>query len=110
MERCERVRDLNPGGEKRPKPVEHQPLDISRRDAHLAGDQATPVVAVSLGSLCGMGRRHPIAAGIDDQARQQARRLRANRQRGREAVAAIADLGHHQWLRLKSRNGSPPTP
>ena len=26
---------------------------------------------------------------------------------GREAVAAIADLGHHQWLRLKSLNGKP---
>ena len=26
---------------------------------------------------------------------------------GREAVAAIADLGHHRWLRLKSRNGKP---
>jgi len=35
MERCERVRDLNHRGEKRPKPLEHQPLDISRRDAHL---------------------------------------------------------------------------
>jgi hypothetical protein len=34
IERCERVRDLNPGGEKRPKPVEYQPLDITRRDAH----------------------------------------------------------------------------
>ena len=38
-----------------------------------------------------MGRRHPIAVGIDDQARQQARRLRAHRQRallpiGRELV------------------------
>src|SRR5580693_6089438 len=27
--------------------------------------------------------------------------------RGREAVAAIADLGHHRWLRLKSLNGKP---
>jgi hypothetical protein len=26
---------------------------------------------------------------------------------GREAVAAIADLGHHRWLRLKSLNGKP---
>jgi hypothetical protein len=26
---------------------------------------------------------------------------------GRETVAAKADLGHHQWLRLKSRNGKP---
>ena len=26
---------------------------------------------------------------------------------GREPVAAIADLGHHRWLRLKSRNGKP---
>jgi hypothetical protein len=26
---------------------------------------------------------------------------------GREAVAAIADLGHHRWLRLKPRNGKP---
>jgi hypothetical protein len=25
----------------------------------------------------------------------------------REAVAAIADLGHHRWLRLKSLNGKP---
>jgi hypothetical protein len=49
------------------------------------------VVAVSLGLLCGVGRHHPIAAGIDDQACQQARRLRAHRQRallpiGRELV------------------------
>src|ERR1700731_3187932 len=49
------------------------------------------VVAVSLGFLCGMGRRHPITVGIDDQACQQARRLRAHRQRallpiGRELV------------------------
>jgi hypothetical protein len=28
-----------------------------------------------------MGRRHPIAVGIDDQACQQTRRLRAHRQR-----------------------------
>src|ERR1700731_4015355 len=34
MERCERVRDLNPGGEKRPKPVEHQGLNITRWNAH----------------------------------------------------------------------------
>src|SRR5580704_13273775 len=26
---------------------------------------------------------------------------------GREAVAAITDLGHHRWLRLKSLNGKP---
>src|SRR5208282_5373243 len=26
---------------------------------------------------------------------------------GREAVAAIADFGHHRWLRLKSLNGKP---
>jgi hypothetical protein len=26
---------------------------------------------------------------------------------GRETVAAIADLGHHQWLRPKSQNGKP---
>src|SRR5208337_3106954 len=26
---------------------------------------------------------------------------------GREAVAAIDDLGHHRWLRLKARNGKP---
>src|SRR5882724_1224065 len=26
---------------------------------------------------------------------------------GREAVAAIVDLCHHRWLRLKSRNGKP---
>ena len=38
------------------------------------------VVAVSLGLLCGVGRRHPTAVGIDDQTGQQARRLRAHRQ------------------------------
>ena len=26
---------------------------------------------------------------------------------GREAVAAIADLGHHRWLRLKVTDGKP---
>jgi hypothetical protein len=26
---------------------------------------------------------------------------------GREAVAAITDLGHHRWLRLKSLSGKP---
>ena len=26
---------------------------------------------------------------------------------GREAVAAIADLGHHRWLRLKVIDGKP---
>src|SRR5450759_1980166 len=26
---------------------------------------------------------------------------------GREAVAAIVDLGHHRWLRLKTRHGNP---
>ncbi len=25
----------------------------------------------------------------------------------REAVAAIVDLGHHRWLRLKALNGKP---
>src|ERR1700731_157901 len=35
-----------------------------------------------------MGRRHPIAGRIDDQARQQARRLRAHRQR---ALVPIGD-------------------
>ncbi|MGO9847941.1 MAG: hypothetical protein ACLPKT_15495 [Methylocella sp.] len=25
----------------------------------------------------------------------------------REAVAAIVDLGHHRWLRLKAQNGKP---
>ena len=38
------------------------------------------VVAVSLGLLCGVGRRHPTAVGIDDQTGQQTRRLRAHRQ------------------------------
>src|ERR1700730_14934819 len=34
------------------------------------------IEAVPLHFLCGMGRRHPIAVRIDDQARQQARVLR----------------------------------
>jgi hypothetical protein len=40
--------DVDPGREKRPKPLEHQPFHIARRDAHpwaFAGDlqpEATP--------------------------------------------------------------------
>jgi hypothetical protein len=34
IERRDRVTDVYPGQEKRPEPVEHQPLDITRRDAH----------------------------------------------------------------------------
>ena len=83
--------------------------------------------------VCGFGRRnrprsgskmvHPAAHGLvgdqDAAFRQQILDV-AEAQRepdikpdrllddfGREAVAAIADLGHHQWLRLKSLNGKP---
>ena len=56
------------------------------------------VVAISLGSLCGMDRRHPIAAGIDDQACQQAQRLRADRQRALLVFVELIKLCATKWL------------
>jgi Transposase zinc-ribbon domain len=62
IERCECVRDLDPGREKCPQPVEHQPLDIARWDAHpflrwsaiASQKRRRDVVAVALRFLCGM--------------------------------------------------------
>jgi hypothetical protein len=73
---------------KKTQPVEHQPFYIARRDTHSAlywqtfarQQRCRDVVAVSPASLRGMGRRHPVAVAIEDQARQQARRLGAHRQ------------------------------
>src|SRR4030081_3630125 len=47
---------------------------VSRRSSGIAWH------SVSLGLLCGVGRRHPTAVGIDDQTGQQTRSLRAHRQ------------------------------
>src|SRR5580700_3676065 len=93
------------------QPVEHQRLNIPRRDAHpFLGSRVIPiekrrrdVIAVSLGSLFGMGRRHRVAVGIDDQAGQQARRLRAHRQ---GALLAIGrELALHDLPKLRIEDG-----
>ena len=34
IERCERVTDVDPGGQQRSQAIEHQPFDVPRRDAH----------------------------------------------------------------------------
>jgi hypothetical protein len=55
------------------------------------------------GLLCGMGRRHRVAVGIDHQARQQTRRLRPHRQR---VLAPIGgELVLHDLPKLRIEDG-----
>ena len=49
-----------------------------------------------------MGRRHPIAVGIDDQARQQARRFRAHRHRALAPISRELVLRDLPKLRINN--------
>jgi hypothetical protein len=66
----------------------------------LARQRCRDVVAVSLPVFDGVGRRHPVAAAIEDQARQQTRLLCPGRQRALAAVGSKLFLDDLPKLRI----------
>jgi hypothetical protein len=90
------VTDFRARGEERGQPVEHQPFDVARRNAPALGMLRTgasdqrhrDIVPIPVALLDGMGWRHPVTVAIEDQGRQQARRLGAKAKERSPRLAA----------------------